>query len=105
MCQYSTASSGPQTGALTDYHIATLGHYALKGAALVMIEASAVQPNGRITPHDSGIWNEEQVKAIKRVGDFVHAQGALCGVQLAHAGRKASTVPPWVAMEHGRASM
>src|ERR1700722_5093324 len=105
MCQYSTASSGPQTGALTDYHIATLGHYALKGAALVMIEASAVQPNGRITPHDSGIWNEEQAKAIKRVADFVHAQGALCGVQLAHAGRKASTVPPWVAMEHGRASM
>ena len=62
MCQYSTASSGPQTGALTDYHIATLGHYALKGAALVMIEASAVQPNGRITPHDSGIWNESKPK-------------------------------------------
>ena len=105
MCQYSTAPSGSQTGALTDYHIATLGHFALKGAALVMIEASAVQPNGRITPYDSGIWNEEQAKAVKRVADFVHAQGALCGIQLAHAGRKASTVAPWVAMEHGRASM
>ena len=105
MCQYSTAPSGPQTGALTDYHLATLGHYALKGAALVMIEASAVQPNGRITPHDSGIWNEEQAKAVKRVADFVHAQGALSGIQLAHAGRKASTVVPWIAMEHGRPSM
>ena len=105
MCQYSTAPSGPQTGALTDYHIATLGHYALKGAALVMIEASAVQPNGRITPNDSGIWNEEQAIAVKRVADFVHAQGALCGIQLAHAGRKSSTVAPWVAGEHGRASM
>jgi 2,4-dienoyl-CoA reductase-like NADH-dependent reductase (Old Yellow Enzyme family) len=105
MCQYSTAPFGPQIGALTDYHIATLGHYALKGAALVMIEASAVQPNGRITPHDSGIWSEEQAKAVKRVADFVHAQGALSGIQLAHAGRKASTVTPWVAMEHGKTSM
>ncbi len=77
----------------------------MKGASLVMVEASAVQPNGRITPHDSGLWNEEQARAVKRVADFCHSQGALCGVQLAHAGRKASTVPPWTASQNGVTSM
>ena len=110
MCQYSTSPTGETTGALTDYHIATLGHYALKGAALVMIEATAVQPNGRITPHDSGLWAGDtctaaQQAGVKRVADFCHAQGALCGIQLAHAGRKASTVPPWVAMQLGKGSV
>ena len=110
MCQYSTSPTGETTGALTDYHIATLGHYALKGAALVMIEATAVQPNGRITPHDSGLWAHDvctaaQQAGVKRVADFCHAQGALCGIQLAHAGRKASTVPPWVAMQLGKGSV
>ncbi|KAK5197748.1 NADH-dependent flavin oxidoreductase [Exophiala xenobiotica] len=97
MCQYSTAAEGPDIGKLTDYHVATLGHYALKGAALVFIEATGVQPNGRITPHCPGIWSDAQTESFKRVSDFIKAQGALSGIQLAHAGRKSSTVPPWIA--------
>ncbi|KAF2240538.1 FMN-linked oxidoreductase [Trematosphaeria pertusa] len=96
MCQYSTASRGPSTGALTDYHIATLGHYALKGAALVFVEATAVQPHGRISPNCPGLWSDAQIPALRRVSDFVKSQGARSGVQLAHAGRKASTVAPWL---------
>lgn len=97
MCQYSTASHGPATGALTDYHIATLGHYALKGAALVFIEATGVQANGRISPNCPGLWTDAQIPALRRVSDFIKSQGSLSGIQLAHAGRKASTCAPWVA--------
>lgn len=97
MCQYSTASEGPSTGALTDYHIATLGHYALKGAGLVFIEATGVQANGRITPNCPGLWSDSQIPDLRRVSDFIKSQGALCGIQLAHAGRKASTCAPWIA--------
>ncbi|KXT09300.1 hypothetical protein AC579_2857 [Pseudocercospora musae] len=104
MCQYSTAESGPQIGALTPYHIATLGHYALKGASLVFIEASGVQRNGRISPNCPGIWSDAQIDGIKAVADIIHAQGALCGLQLAHAGRKASTLPPFVAARSQRPS-
>ncbi|EDU44443.1 NADPH dehydrogenase [Pyrenophora tritici-repentis Pt-1C-BFP] len=92
MCQYSTASSGPTTGALTDYHIATLGHYALKGAALIFIEATGVQANGRISPNCPGLWTDAQIPALARIADFVKSQGALCGIQLAHAGRKAREI-------------
>jgi len=86
-------------------HIATLGHYAIKGAALVFIEASGVQANGRISPNCPGIWSDDQIPGVKAVADFVHSQGALCGMQLAHAGRKASTCPPFVNARHGKASM
>jgi len=99
MCQYSTASSGPTIGALTDYHIATLGHYALKGAGLVFIEATGVQANGRISPNCPGIWSDSQIPALRRVSDFIKSQGAQSGLQLAHAGRKASTCAPWIAGE------
>ncbi|KAJ4296381.1 NADH-dependent flavin oxidoreductase [Kalmusia sp. IMI 367209] len=95
MCQYSTAAFGPSTGALTDYHIATLGHYALKGASLIFIEATGVQPNGRISPNCPGLWSDAQIPALRRVSDFIKSQGALSGIQLAHAGRKASTAAPW----------
>jgi len=105
MCQYSTAEAGTNIGALSPYHIATLGHYALKGAGLVFIEATGVQPNGRITPNCPGLWSDAQIDGVKAVADFVHAQGALCGIQLAHAGRKASTVPPFVASRFQRASV
>ncbi|KAF2686617.1 NADH-dependent flavin oxidoreductase-like protein [Lentithecium fluviatile CBS 122367] len=98
MCQYSTASHGPQIGALTDYHIATLGHYALKGASLVFIEATGVQPHGRISPNCPGLWSDAQIPALRRVSDFIKSQGAASGIQLAHAGRKASTAAPWAAM-------
>lgn len=97
MCQYSTASSGPSIGTLTDYHIATLGHYALKGAALVFIEATGVQANGRISPNCPGLWTDAQIPALRRVADFLKSQGSVAGIQLAHAGRKASTCAPWVA--------
>lgn len=96
MCQYSAAAEGPQIGAMTPYHIATLGHYALKGASLVFTEAAAVQPCGRISPNDLGLWSDSQIDGFKQVADFVHAQGALLGVQLAHAGRKASQAAPWI---------
>jgi 2,4-dienoyl-CoA reductase-like NADH-dependent reductase (Old Yellow Enzyme family) len=97
MCQYSTASHGPSTGALTDYHIATLGHYALKGASLVFIEATGVQDCGRISPNCPGIWSDAQIPALRRVSDFMKSQGSLSGIQLAHAGRKASTCASWIA--------
>ncbi|KAF1834252.1 NADH-dependent flavin oxidoreductase-like protein [Decorospora gaudefroyi] len=97
MCQFSSASHGPTTGALTDYHVATLGHYALKGASLIFIEATGVQPNGRISPNCPGLWTDAQIPELRRVSDFIKSQGALCGIQLAHAGRKASTCAPWIA--------
>lgn len=100
MCQYSTAASGPEIGQLTDYHIATLGHYALKGAALVMIEATGVQPNGRISPNCPGLWDDSQIAPVKRVADFIRSQGALCAIQLAHAGRKASVAAPWITAQY-----
>jgi 2,4-dienoyl-CoA reductase-like NADH-dependent reductase (Old Yellow Enzyme family) len=96
MCQYSAAHEGPEIGALTDWHVATLGHYAIKGAALVFIEATGVQACGRISPNCPGIWADAQIPGVKRVADFVKSQGALCGIQLAHAGRKASTAAAWV---------
>lgn len=102
MCQYSAAPSGPEIGQLTNYHLATLGHYALKGAGLVFIEATSVQPNGRITPNCPGLWNDSQIEPIKRVVDFIHSQGALCAIQLGHAGRKASAVAPWIASQYRR---
>jgi 2,4-dienoyl-CoA reductase-like NADH-dependent reductase (Old Yellow Enzyme family) len=105
MCQYSTAPSGPDVGKLTDYHIATLGHYALKGAGLVFIEATGVQPNGRITPNCPGLWDDAQTDSVRRVSDFIKSQGALSGIQLAHAGRKSSTMPPWVASSFKRPSI
>jgi 2,4-dienoyl-CoA reductase-like NADH-dependent reductase (Old Yellow Enzyme family) len=104
MCQYSTAPSGPEIGALTDWHVATLGHYAIKGAALVFVEATSVQPNGRISPNCPGLWDDAQIEGLKRVADFVKSQGALIGIQLAHAGRKSSTAAPWVSTVLGRKS-
>ncbi|EED14720.1 NADH-dependent flavin oxidoreductase, putative [Talaromyces stipitatus ATCC 10500] len=111
MCMYSADPDpkSPAVGALTDYHISHLGHFALKGASLIFIEAQAVQPNGRISPNDAGLWqhdeNSAQFLGLKRVADFAHAQGAKIGVQLAHAGRKASVNAPWVAAEHGLHSL
>ncbi|KAJ5134966.1 hypothetical protein N7448_000014 [Penicillium atrosanguineum] len=111
MCMYSAESdpSSPAVGALTDFHIAHLGHLASKGAGLVIIEATAVQPNGRISPNDAGLWQEgtesEQFKGLRRVVNFAHSQGAKVGIQLAHAGRKASTVAPWLSSEGKRSSI
>ncbi|TID20520.1 Rho1 guanine nucleotide exchange factor 3 [Venturia nashicola] len=105
MCQYSTAPDGPNIGALTDYHLATLGHYALKGAAMVMIEATGVQYNGRISPYCPGIWQDEQIESVRRVAEFIRSQGGIPAIQLAHAGRKASTTPNWIAAKNKLSSM
>lgn len=111
MCTYSTDANleSPFVGALTDFHVAHLGHLAAKGAGLIFVEATAVQPNGRISPNDSGMWQEgttsEQIKGLRRVVDFAHSQGAKIGIQLAHAGRKASTVAPWLASQQGHSSV
>ena len=90
MCQYSAIEGVPD-----DWHLVNLGSRAVGGAALVIAEASAVSPEGRISPADSGLWNETQAQAWARIASFVGKQGAVAGIQLAHAGRKASTAAPW----------
>jgi len=90
MCQYSSVDGVPN-----DWHFIHLGSRAVGGAGLVMVEASAVSPEGRITAWDSGIWSREQADAFRRIVDFVEARGSVSGIQLAHAGRKASTEVPW----------
>jgi len=90
MCQYSC-----QNGLATDWHFVHLGSRAVGGAALVMAEATAVLPEARISPQDLGIWSEAHIEPLARITKFIHAQGSVAGIQIAHAGRKASTVRPW----------
>ena len=90
MCQYSSEDGMPN-----DWHLVHLGSHAAGGASLVMVEATGVSPEGRITPWDSGIWSDEHTQAFKRIIAFVEKQGAVPGIQLAHAGRKASINVPW----------
>ncbi|MGA7255533.1 MAG: NADH:flavin oxidoreductase/NADH oxidase [Terracidiphilus sp.] len=89
MCQYSSVD-----GFATDWHLVHLGSRAVGGAGLVIAEASAVTPEGRITPADLGIWKDEHIPDLARIVRFVHSQGVQAGIQLAHAGRKASMAPP-----------
>jgi 2,4-dienoyl-CoA reductase-like NADH-dependent reductase (Old Yellow Enzyme family) len=91
MCQYSAAADGVPT----DWHLAHLGARAVGGFGLVLTEATAIVPEGRITPQDVGIWDDAQVAAWRRITDLVRSRGAVVGVQLAHAGRKASTYRPF----------
>ena len=67
-----------------------------------MLEATAIAPNGRITPEDAGIWTDTQIAPMKRIVDFIHGQGAVVGIQLSHAGRKASTLAPWMSAKQGK---
>ncbi|MEP6480920.1 MAG: NADH:flavin oxidoreductase/NADH oxidase [Rhodoglobus sp.] len=97
MCQYSVEL---EDGVPTDWHLVHLGSLARGGAGLVLTEATAVSPEGRISPQDTGIWNDEQQSAWSRITAFVRSQGAVPAIQLAHAGRKASTFRPW-ADDHG----
>ena len=90
MCQYSS-----DDGFATDWHLVHLGSRAVGGSALVIAEATAVSPEGRISPQDLGIWKDEHVEMLSRITSFVRAQGAIAGIQLAHAGRKASVDVPW----------
>jgi len=90
MCEYSSAD-----GFANDWHFVHLGSRAVGGAAMVMTEASAVLPEGRISPQDLGIWKDDHIPALARIFRFIDEQGAVPGMQLAHAGRKASTAAPW----------
>jgi 2,4-dienoyl-CoA reductase-like NADH-dependent reductase (Old Yellow Enzyme family) len=90
MCQYSSRDGFP-----TDWHLVHLGSRAVGGAGLVMMEATAVTPEGRISAADMGIWSDDHAAALARITTFLRGQGAVPGLQLAHAGRKASTAPPW----------
>jgi 2,4-dienoyl-CoA reductase-like NADH-dependent reductase (Old Yellow Enzyme family) len=90
MCQYSA-----EDGFANDWHFVHLGSRAVGGASLIIIEATAVSPEGRITPDDLGIWKDEHIAMLKHINAFMEAQGSVPGVQLAHAGRKASTYAPW----------
>ncbi|MCL4401275.1 MAG: NADH:flavin oxidoreductase/NADH oxidase [Acidobacteria bacterium] len=90
MCQYSSAD-----GFATDWHLVHLGSRAVGGAGLVLTEAAAVLPEGRISPQDLGIWKDAHIEMLGRITRFIAQHGAIAGIQLAHAGRKASTAPPW----------
>lgn len=90
MCQYSA-----RDGLANDWHLVHLGSRAAGGAALIFVEATAVTPEGRISPGDLGIWSEEHVEPLARIARFVHGHGAVAAIQLAHAGRKASCDVPW----------
>lgn len=90
MCQYSSVD-----GFANDWHLVHLGSRALGGAGMVMMEATGVTPEGRITPSCNGIWKDEHVEFLKRITDFIRSHGASPAIQLAHAGRKASTAAPW----------
>ena len=90
MCQYSS-----QDGYATDWHLVHLGSRAVGGAGLIFTEATAVLPEGRISPQDLGIWDDGHIEMLSRIVSFIHEQGSIAGMQLAHAGRKASTRRPW----------
>jgi 2,4-dienoyl-CoA reductase-like NADH-dependent reductase (Old Yellow Enzyme family) len=101
MCQYSCVE-----GLATDWHLVHLGSRAVGGAGIVFAEATAVVPEGRISPGDLGIWSDAHVAPLARCARFIAGQGAMAGIQLAHAGRKASTAAPWqgghsLSVEHG----
>ncbi|OUC96371.1 NADH:flavin oxidoreductase/NADH oxidase [Streptomyces swartbergensis] len=95
MCQYSAAPEGPETGVPNDWHFAHYAARATGGTGLIIVEATAVSPVGRISPYDLGIWNDTQVEAFRRITRFLASQGTVPAIQLAHAGRKASTDRPW----------
>jgi len=90
MCQYSS-----EDGFANDWHLVHLVSRAVGGAGLVMTEAAAVDPPGRITPQDLGIWKDDHIEMLRQITALIHRNGAVAGIQLAHAGRKSSTSPPW----------
>ena len=93
LCQYSA-----QNGYLTDWHLTHLGGIIQRGPGLTLVEATSVTPEGRITPEDSGLWEDAQMAPLKRIVEFAHSQNQKIGIQLGHAGRKASTVAPWLSL-------
>lgn len=95
MCMYSS-----EDGVANDWHLVHLGGLARGGCGLVIAEATAVSADGRITPNDAGLWTEKQIEPLARINRFIRSQGAVPGVQLAHAGRKASAARPWEGGDH-----
>ena len=95
MCQYSA-----HDGLLNDWHFVHLGSRAVGGAGLILLEATAVSPEGRISPGDLGLWEDAQIDGCARAVEFINKQGAAAGIQLGHAGRKASMAPPWETVRH-----
>lgn len=95
MCQYSCDPRGDAAGKATEWHLAHLHARAIGGAGLVVTEATAVTPEGRITPQDLGLWSDDQIAGHARLAQVIASTGAVPGTQIAHAGRKASTNPPW----------
>jgi 2,4-dienoyl-CoA reductase-like NADH-dependent reductase (Old Yellow Enzyme family) len=91
LCQYSA-----DNGHHTLWHLTHLGGIISRGPGISLVEATAVTPQGRITPEDSGLWQDSQKEPLQRIVDFAHSQGQKIGIQLGHAGRKASTVAPWL---------
>lgn len=91
MCTYAASN-----GHLSDWHIAHLGQFALGGAGTIFVEATAIEARGRISPEDSGLWLDSQIEPLRRIVDVIHSQGGLAGIQIGHAGRKASTIAPWL---------
>jgi 2,4-dienoyl-CoA reductase-like NADH-dependent reductase (Old Yellow Enzyme family) len=94
MCMYSAATEGPETGVATDFHLAHLASRAAGGTGLLIVEATAVAPEGRISPADLGLWNDRQQEALTRVAAAIRSHGSVAAIQLAHAGRKASSRTP-----------
>lgn len=90
MCQYSSVD-----GYANDWHLVHVGSRAVGGAGLIIMEATAVSPEGRITPDDLGLWKDEHIQELRRINHFIESQGCVPGIQLAHAGRKASHTSPW----------
>lgn len=91
MCQYSS-----DNGHATDWHLVHIGGFATRGAGAICLEATSPVPEGRISPQDAGLWADSQIAPLQRIVKFAHAHGTLIGVQLGHAGRKASTLSPWL---------
>jgi 2,4-dienoyl-CoA reductase-like NADH-dependent reductase (Old Yellow Enzyme family) len=91
LCQYS-AEDGHQTA----WHMTHLGGIIQRGPGFALVEATAVQAEGRITPEDCGLWKDSQIEPLRKIVEFAHSQGQKIGIQLGHAGRKASTVAPWL---------
>ncbi|MFF7729019.1 NADH:flavin oxidoreductase/NADH oxidase [Streptomyces sp. NPDC008001] len=95
MCQYSAEVFGPGAGVANDWHFAHYAARATGGAGLILVEATAVSPEGRISPADLGLWNDTQTQALRRITSFLKEHGTVPGIQLGHAGRKAATDRPW----------
>ncbi|MBB4893287.1 2,4-dienoyl-CoA reductase-like NADH-dependent reductase (Old Yellow Enzyme family) [Streptomyces olivoverticillatus] len=95
MCQYSAEVSGPRAGVANDWHFSHYAARAAGGTGLVLVEATAVSPEGRISPADLGLWNDTQTEGLRRIAAFLKEHGTVPGIQIGHAGRKAATDRPW----------